>query len=411
LRSPEFHESKRYQELLLYLVRKSSKVDSLKETEIAQEVFGKDSKFDPSTDPLVRSYVSNLRKKLEHFYLTTDQSFDYRLEIPKGQYLVRYSRVSKSLLPHKVRTHLPTVYLVTIAALIAVILFREFSDRSPSAPSSHSAEVNALWNEFLQSNGRPTLIVLGDYFFMRERTDSGSYYRKGKINSLEDYLQYVSKDPEFGRRYVVNNFTYLRPSAPWGLAKLLPIMQRSPAGFSLKLASQFSPDDFRTNNVVFIGSFRTLNVLQNFLHIFNLMYSTTPPSSFMIRDEAVDSLHVFRPERLSAGNFERDFGVIAKGAGPDDSHILMLLGFSEGGVIQAAQAASDPSFLEILAGAYPSARIDPRSLTVVIRAEGMTQSLFQAEIQYVAGLGAPNAQDGITPGVAGSRDSAGRRLR
>ena len=89
LSSPEFHDSKRYSELLQYLAEKSEKVTSLKETEIAIEVFSKDSKFDPNSDPLIRSYISNLRKKLEHYYLTTENKFDYKLVIPKGQYLVK----------------------------------------------------------------------------------------------------------------------------------------------------------------------------------------------------------------------------------------------------------------------------------------------------------------------------------
>ena len=41
LESPEFHESKRYQEILQYLIEKSSSGSSLKEFEIARDLFGK----------------------------------------------------------------------------------------------------------------------------------------------------------------------------------------------------------------------------------------------------------------------------------------------------------------------------------------------------------------------------------
>jgi hypothetical protein len=81
LKSPGFQDSKRYRELLQFLVEKSSGEASLKEMEIAQQVFGKDSRFDPATDPLVRSYVSNLRKKLDHYYLTTVDANNYRRKI------------------------------------------------------------------------------------------------------------------------------------------------------------------------------------------------------------------------------------------------------------------------------------------------------------------------------------------
>ena len=393
LKSPGFQDSKRYSELLQYLADKSSIERPLKETEIAKDVFGKDSTFDPATDPLVRSYVSNLRKKLEHYYLITEDPYSYKLEIPKGHYLVKYTPAATQKTPARSGqrlARLSPLLSVVLALIVIILIYREFTNR-PSAESPHgSAEVSPLWNEFLQPNGRPTLVVLGDFFFMRERNDTEVYYRRGRINNLDEYLEHISKNPDFGKRYMRNSFTFLRPSAPWGLMHLLPILQKSPNGITLKLASQFTSDDFKRNNIVFVGSFKTMNILKNFLHIFRLDYSTVPPSNFRIDDGVGDSMHVFKPERLSAGNLEKDYGVVAKGQGPDGSYILMLLGFSESGVIQATQAASDPQLLKTIAARYPAdIKIDPASLTLVIEAEGMTQSLFDTEIKYLAGFGPP----------------------
>jgi hypothetical protein len=404
LKSPGFQDSKRYRELLQFLVEKSSGEASLKEMEIAQQVFGKDSRFDPATDPLVRSYVSNLRKKLDHYYLTTVDANNYRLEIPKGHYAVRYSPVSAQRKPRRFIGYLPSLYpaiIVLLLITVVLLVFRGFENRRDPISTQAKTEANPLWSEFVQPNGRPTLIVLGDFFFMRERNDMEVYYRRGKINSLDEYLEYISKNPDFGRRYMKNSFTFLRPSAPWGLIHLLPVLQTSPNGFSLKLASQFTADDFKANNVVFIGSFKTLYVLKNFLHIFRLDYSTIPPSSFRIRDGVGSSPHIFRPEKLSAGNLEKDYGVVAKGQGPDGSFMMMLLGFSESGVIQAAQAARDPRLFKAIAERYPAnTLINPASLTLVLAAEGMTQSLFEADITYMAGVGPPTPSS-----LPGSTDS------
>jgi len=408
LKSPGFQDSKRYRELLQYLVEKSSAETSLKETEIAKEVFGKDSSFDPATDPFVRSYVSNLRKKLDHYYLTTEDHYEYKLEIPKGHYVVKYLPTSSHKTPKGLGEKLVRLYpavIIALALVVIILVYREFRYRPSPVSPRISVEANPLWYEFIQPNSRPTLIVLGDFFFMRERGDVEVYYRRGKINNLDEYLEYINKNPDFGQRYKRNSFTFLRPSAPWGLMHLLPILQSSTKSVSLKLASQFTSDDFKANNVVFIGSFKTLYVLKNFLHIFKLDYSTVPPSSFRIQDGIGDSPHVFRPERLSAGNLEKDYGVVAKGQGPDGSSIMMLLGFSESGVIQAAQAASDPRLLSTIAEQYPTnTDINPASLTLVLAAEGMTQSLFDADIKYVAGIGAPKPT-----ARSGSKDSVTSR--
>lgn len=408
VKSPGFQDSKRYRELLQYLVEKSGADASVKETEIAQEVFGKDSGFDPSTDPLVRSYVSNLRKKLDHYYLTTEDQCNYKLEIPKGHYAVRYIPALAQKTPERAGGQLARYYpavIITLALVVIILAYREFQYRPSPVSPRLSVEATPLWNEFIQPNSRPTLVVLGDFFFMRERSDMEVYYRRGRINNLDEYLEYIRANPGFGQRYMRNSFTFLRPSAPWGLMHILPILRNSSKSVSLKLASQFTSDDFKANNVVFVGSFKTLYVLRNFLHIFKLDYSTAPPSSFRIEDGIGDSPHVFRPERLSAGNLEKDYGVIAKGQGPDGSSILMLLGFSESGVIQAAQAASDPRLLSTLAEQYPAnTDINPASMTVVLAAEGMTQSLFDSDVKYLAGIGPP-----IPNSKAGSKDSATSR--
>ena len=70
-------------ELFEYLVQASTRDRSPKEAEIAQDVFGRDSAFEPGQDALVRVHVHRLRTKLERFY--ADQpSPALRLTIPKG---------------------------------------------------------------------------------------------------------------------------------------------------------------------------------------------------------------------------------------------------------------------------------------------------------------------------------------
>ncbi|MCX6136407.1 MAG: helix-turn-helix domain-containing protein [Ignavibacteriales bacterium] len=403
LKSSDFQDSKKHQELLKFLAERPESADPLKETEIALAVFGKDSKFDPSTDSLIRSYISNLRKKLDHYYLTTKDTYSHKLEIPKGHYVIKFSSAVPKEAARRFSKSLPVIRIgswIVLLVLVVVLSFREYSRRTIDVPDATRTAANPLWNEFLQTNGRPTLIVVGDFFFLHERDKNDGYYRTVKINSIDDYLEYISKNPEFGKRYAKSNFTFLRPSAPWGLMQILPILQNAPGGISLKLASQFTSDDFKSHNIVFIGSFKTLYLLKTLLSILKIEYAIAP-SSFRIQDGITDSLHVFTPERLSAGSLEKDYGVVAKGRGPDGSFVMMLLGFSESGVIQATHAASDPLLLRAIEKKYPSGTaIDPSSLTVVIGAEGITQSLFNADIKYVSGLGAP--QPAL---IAGQKDS------
>ena len=88
LASAEFVASDRLKEFLRFVVehRLAGRADSLKAYTIALEVFGRDSTFDPQTDPVVRMEASKLRRRLERYYLGAGRSDPVRIDIPKGGY-------------------------------------------------------------------------------------------------------------------------------------------------------------------------------------------------------------------------------------------------------------------------------------------------------------------------------------
>jgi hypothetical protein len=382
LESPEFKESKSYHDLLKYLVEETLTGKAPKEITLGIQFFEKAPSFDPKEDPTVRVYLNNLRKKLEHYYLTTEKYHPYRLTVPKGHYQVEFEAVAeKPSPPRKSRT--PLYFLGGFVVLCALLL-GYFIRGAMIPPEGPEAVQSPIWKEFVATDGRPTLVVLGDFFFLYERTAEGkpgSFVRDLKINTPEDFRQVVRQDPAFAKRYVQSDFTFLRPSATWGLGQILPVLQHSPNGYSLKLASRFTVDDLKSNNVVFIGSFKTLYGLQKFLHVFALEYAITP-ASFKIRGEGNDSTHVFLPAEIKGGSYEKDFAVVAKGAGPDGSTILLLLGFADSGVIESARAATDPKMLETIRSTNSrKAFSDPPYFTLVVETEGLNQAIFRSDIR------------------------------
>jgi hypothetical protein len=383
LESPEFKESKRYQDLLKYLVGETLAGKAPKEITVGIQFFGKDPSFDPKEDPTVRVYLNNLRKKLEHYYLTSEKPHAFRLTVPKGHYQVEFEKsTEKPTPPRKSRL---SMYLVGGVVIICAVLLGYFGRGALNPPEVHEATRNPIWKEFVTPNSRPTLVLLGDFFFLYERTADGkpgNFVRDLKINTPEDFRQIGKQDPQFSKRYVQSDFTFLRPSATWGLGQILPVLQHSPNGYSLKLASRFTVDDLKSNNVVFIGSFKTLYDLQKFLHVFGLEYTITP-ASFKIKGERNDSTRVFSPSEIKGGNYEKDFAVVAKGAGPDGSTILLLLGFADSGVIESARAATDPKMLETIRSTVArGAFTDPPYFTLVVETEGINQAIFKSEIRH-----------------------------
>ncbi len=381
LESPEFKDSQRYRDLLQYLVEESIAGRTPKEVTIGMHLFGKDASFNSKDDATVRVYINNLRKKLEHYYFTCNKPYSHRLSIPVGHYKVEFNPVEEK--NDSTAKPAPPRLFVWIALGVTASFIIGYFTNSILQPKGHRFEQpNPIWNDFIKPNGRPTLVIFGDYFFLREHGSSSDYYRNIRINSAEDYRLLVSQDPSFAKKYDQNDFTYLRPSAPWGLSHILPILQNSHNSYSFKLASQFTIGDFKSSNIVFLGSFKTLYHFQKFLHIFRLEY-TIAPSSFKIIGASGDSTHQFSPAALHAGNYEKDYAIVAKGAGPDGSVLMMLLGFSETGVIEAVRAACDPDLGKALDMKYAvQATRDPFFFTLVLSAEGMTQAIFNSDMRY-----------------------------
>lgn len=380
LDSPEFKDSQRYQELLQYLVEESIAGRTPKESTIGMQFFGKEPTFNSKEDATVRVYINNLRRKLEHYYLTAGTPFTHRITIPLGHYKVEFTPVDGK--PGK-KNGKPQAMMVSIAvaATLGAFVLGFLSGRSTLPANERPQGPNALWDDFLKPDARPPLIVLGDYFFLRERAQISAYYRRVTINTVEDFQQLVAKDPAFARRYEQNNFTFLRPSSLHGLTQILPILQKSPNGYSMKLASQFTVADFKSHNVIFIGPFKTLFSFQKFLHTLGIEY-TVEPSSVKIRNPQDGSLQEFGVGEQRGGTYEKDFSIITKGAGPEGSIILMLLGFAETGTIEASNAACDSLLFQAVASKFPLPQpADPFYFTLVIGTEGISQAIFNADIR------------------------------
>ena len=50
-------------------------------------VLGRDENFDPQVDPVVRIEASQLRRRLERYYLNGGVNSGIRIDLPKGSYV------------------------------------------------------------------------------------------------------------------------------------------------------------------------------------------------------------------------------------------------------------------------------------------------------------------------------------
>ncbi len=388
LESSDFKESKRYSELLCYLVAETLSGNIPKEITIGIKFFGKGNGFDPKEDPTVRVYINNLRKKLEHYYLTATLTAKYKISIPKGHYEVEFLPIEQVIdtISNPEVKYPNKKWIIALASLVIVfvITFIIYSvwDKKENPE-------NVILSEFVSPGAKPTLIVLGDFYFLFERSNEkkgGHFVRDFRINTYDDYQQMIKTNPKFGEKYVPNDFTYLRPSASWGVAELVPYLKFSPNGYSIKLASQVTLDDLNSHNIIFIGSFKTLFLLKSFIHLYGLSIEMID-NKFTIQQNQKDSALTFTPKEMKGGNYQKDYALVIKGNGPDGNKVLLLLGFSDIGVLNAVKAVSESRSLAVIKNEFVKQNINPPyDFTLVLEAEGMSQAIFKSQIELLAPL-------------------------
>lgn len=129
--SDGFDASDRNRRFLSFVVEEALKgrADRIKAYTVAVEVFGRDSSFDPQTDPIVRVEAGQLRRALERYYLDTGRADPIEISIPKGGYAPKFA----SRMPEAVETPLEPA---SVAA--------ERPVRKPAAPALGLLSVLAI---------------------------------------------------------------------------------------------------------------------------------------------------------------------------------------------------------------------------------------------------------------------------
>src|ERR1700746_2184936 len=88
LANPLFKNSRRYPNLLRYVVEQTLKghPDELKERTLGIEVFGREPDYDTNLDPVVRTTAAEIRKRLALYYQDPNHESDLRIDLPLGSY-------------------------------------------------------------------------------------------------------------------------------------------------------------------------------------------------------------------------------------------------------------------------------------------------------------------------------------
>jgi len=334
----------------------------LKEYQIATEVFGRQSDFDPQIDSMVRVQVGRLRTKLAEYYASEGVSDPVWIDLPKGAYVLsfhhgtharahsgeahdshndlRAETVPAAKLPRKWVLAFAILSILLVVAIISIALL--LLPRSKNAESattgtfpSTPAAVHIFWRGFVSGPEEPWVIFSNATF--TGRPDTGMRYYDAKRDAGVQTLDH-----------------YTGVGEVLAVHELDTVFSTLHQSIRVKRGSLFSLDDAKNNDLIFIGS---------------------PSENLSLRDIPSTQEFVFKqvPSGLRAGNMEivnvhpqsgepkellatvgtepltEDYAIIAlvKGLNPSRS-VLILAGTTTMGTQAAVESVCRENSLEQL---------------------------------------------------------------
>ena len=258
--SDVLHGSESLCRLLRYLAQKELENPGahVKEYQIATEVYGRPSDFNPQVDSTIRVQAARLRSKLGDYYSANGLQDAILVELPRGSYSLQFRRrfpiepVSTPSNGHSNIAHHPThsaarqwglavsvlSFLVLVCLMAIAVLLRDRKPVQAYSSTETDPSLNAFrtfWAPFIKHAGEPLVIYSNGAFVGRPET--GMRYYDPKRDSKDKIWDH-----------------YTGVGEVLAIHELDQVFGDLKQHIRIKRGSLFSLDDANNNDLMFVGS-------------------------------------------------------------------------------------------------------------------------------------------------------------
>ena len=361
LANPLFKNSKRYPNLLRYVVERTldGHPGELKERTLGIEVFGREPDYDTNLDPVVRTTAAEIRKRLAQYYQEPNRETEPRIDLPLGSYAARFQApagkpapmASTALLtePAPVPLTLPVplterrprrglqlTVILGISALIILVVWLK-----PWTP--HTA-LDRLWSPVLDSS-TPVLLCVGQRPFAgRSATEPQSLSAPGQYAAVPQTTLH--------QLYYLGSQNVALPDV-MTLGRLAGFLQAKGKEYHIRGESSTTFEDLRDGPVVLIGAFNndwSMRLMGPRRFSFE-----RDGDAFWIKDvqHPSDKSHAVN-YAMPYLQLTEDFALVSRVLDPVTERMVVLSGGLTGyGTVAAGEFLTNPAYMETITAAAP----------------------------------------------------------
>ncbi len=348
---PTFKSSRRCPAFLQYIVENQLKGETqhLKERIIGTEVFGREPDYDTSSDPVVRTTASEVRKRIAQYYQEPGHESEIRIELPLGSYAAEFhlpqpeGRAPQPI--HIVQTEPPPIaHPITVSSPLAKWLWPAVSALVAALAIAalvgwrlHAKQsgINDFWRPILASQNQ-TLVCLNTWDISSLAQGSNSQLANGMAQAGIDLTQWLPiNDAE-------------------AFSRVTSFLGTSRTDYRMQGARSTTLSDLMQGPSILIGIFGnpwTQRVTQPLRFYF--VHQPGDPDIY-VADRKDPSKHWDVMEGASGGG-QRDYALIGRVSNPATGQVSFIVaGLNAAGTTAASEFVTSPRYMDYLASAVPN---------------------------------------------------------
>jgi hypothetical protein len=335
LNSPLFCQSKRYPQVLRYLVDRvleGSQEGELKERTIGVEVLGREPNYDTNADPTVRVVAGEIRKRLILYYQEPAHASELRIELPAGSYTPEFPvpapapppdpGVSKS----PARPRHTRVWLASGAVLCAALIGLASYWLMP-----RQAPIDQFWEPVFRGSQNVVVCLAGRRVWGAEdrmtQPAPAPPASAPDAGSADNMRQYLTNQPTIPFRDVES------------LTNLVGFLQAHGLRTPLRVAGTTSLEDLQQGPAILIGAYNNYWTLHLGADLRFRFATNDKEEMGWIEDRENPASRDWSLNLLAPySQVREDYAVVSRVADPSTGHILVFVAGISGLSTKAASA-------------------------------------------------------------------------